>query len=150
MMERVKVEAKEIQGLSIRTNNADEMEPSTAKIGLLWQEFHDEFAAILAEDTTVYGVYFDYESDASGDFTLVAGSDMFEDWEGVSLQPVHIEAGHYLVFRAEGEMPQAVIAVWQQIWEYFSAQNCPHRRLYRTDFERYIGSDKVQVYIGVQ
>ncbi|MDP4537787.1 GyrI-like domain-containing protein [Alkalimonas collagenimarina] len=149
-MELVKVVAKEIQGLSIRTNNADEMKPATAKIGLLWQEFHDEFAAILSDDATVYGVYFDYESDASGDFSVVAGSDMFKDWEGVSLQPVHIEAGTYLMFSAQGALPEVVIDVWQQIWAYFSAEDCPHRRMYRTDFERYPGPDKVQVYIGVQ
>lgn len=149
-MELVKVAAKTVQGLSIRTNNANEMDPAKARIGLLWQEFDNEFADILPDDATVYGVYFDYESDASGDFTLVAASDVFDDWEGVSLQPMYIEAGNYLMFSAQGEMPQAVIEVWQQIWAYFSADDCAHRRLFRTDFERYILADKVQVYIGVQ
>ena len=51
---------------------------------------------------------------------------------------VRIEAGDYLVFSGQGEMPQMVLAVWQSIWQYFEAH--PEiRRTYRSDFEAYSG-----------
>jgi predicted transcriptional regulator YdeE len=59
-----------------------------------------------------------------------------------------VEAGDYLVFTGQGEMPQMVIATWQRIWQYFEAHPEVTRR-YRSDFEAYEGPDKVAIHIGV-
>jgi predicted transcriptional regulator YdeE len=61
---------------------------------------------------------------------------------------VPIEAGDYLVFSGQGEMPQMVLAVWQSIWQYFE-QHPEIRRTYRSDFEAYSGPEQVAIHIGV-
>jgi len=56
-MEVVQLKAKKIKGFSISTNNADEMNLATAKIGQLWQKFNDTVAVDYQHGDRVYGVY---------------------------------------------------------------------------------------------
>ena len=100
-------------------------------------------AQVAAGDTRIFGVYSAYESDANGAFDVTAGV-VVTDGEG----SIPIEAGNYLVFNGQGEMPQMVISTWQRIWQYFEAH--PNvARSYRSDFEAYEGPDKVAIHIGV-
>ncbi|MFM9922444.1 GyrI-like domain-containing protein [Variovorax sp. H27-G14] len=140
-------DAFRIAGLTARTTNSEERDPATARIAGLWGRFFGEHLYASTPhrngDTRVYGVYSAYESDAHGAFDLTAGVAVTQGDGSVA-----IEAGDYLVFTGQGEMPQMVIATWQRIWQYFEAH--PHiARRYRTDFEAYDGPDKVSVHIGV-
>jgi len=54
-----------------------------------------------------------------------------------------------LAFTARGEMPQAVLATWERIWQYFGTHPEVARR-YRSDFEAYDGRDTVAIHIGVE
>lgn len=38
---------------------------------------------------------------------------------------VQVLAGDYLVFTGQGQLPQAVLDVWQRIWAYFEAYTSP-------------------------
>lgn len=151
-MQPIKINATEIQGLVIRTKNADEMNPETSKIGGLWQDFFTQLAPKMTEESTVYGVYYDYESDANGEFNVMAGTDSLNSANSDKelLQTLSIESGNYLVFEAKGDMPQIVIDTWMKIWTFFNDENCAFQRAYTTDFERYIGADKVQIHIAVK
>ena len=60
-----------------------------------------------------------------------------------------LPAGKYLKFSQQGDMPQAVVACWQAVWAYFSAEDCPHTRSFTTDYEHYISADQVDIYIAV-
>ncbi|TAL64720.1 MAG: AraC family transcriptional regulator, partial [Legionella sp.] len=62
---------------------------------------------------------------------------------------ITIPAGNYLVFKKVGAMPQALIAAWTEVWNYFS-QEQSYQRAYLCDFESYSGSEEVSVYIGVK
>ena len=140
-------DAFSIAGLTVRTSNREESDSQVARIGKLWSRFFDERVYEKTPhrvyDMRLYGVYSGYESDAHGAFDLTAGVAV----SGGS-SAVRIEAGDYLVFTGQGEMPQMVLAVWQSIWQYFE-QHLDVRRTYRSDFEAYSGPEQVAIHIGV-
>lgn len=146
-MKLTELDAFRAAGFSVRTTNAQEMNPESAKIGALWGKFYAHLMPTLATNATIYGVYSKYESDYTGEFDVLAGSDALT--ENTDVDHCQIQAGKYLVFTQQGNMPQAVIDAWRAVWNYFATPNCPHQRAYRTDFEKYIGSDQVEIYIGV-
>ncbi len=148
-MKTINVAAKKIKGMSIRTTNAYEMNPDTAKIGNLHQRFDDVVSVDYKNGARVYGVYYDYESDANGEFSVLSGADHIES-SSQELEEITLPAGDYLVFEAEGEIPQAVIDCWVQIWKYFSSDNPSHQRAYTTDYEHYKNPNEVDVYIALK
>lgn len=131
-MEPIVVELAEfyIAGRTVRTNNQAEMNPASAKIAGLWQRFEPT-------QEPVYGVYSNYQSDATGDFDVTAG---VRAEAGLKIQ-----AGKYLVFKARGPMPATVIEAWAGIWAYFAQSDT--KRCFQTDFESY-QPDGVDIYIG--
>jgi predicted transcriptional regulator YdeE len=93
----------------------------------------------------VYGVYSEYESDASGEFTVTVGTKS----DGLTKSNVSIKSGTYLVFPANGPMPTAIIDAWKAVWEHFSHAQI-YTRSFETDFEEYIGQDLAMIYIGIK
>ncbi len=148
-MKIVQLEEKIISGLSIRTTNANEMSAETAKIGALHQRFDKTATVDYINGARVYGVYFDYESDASGEFSVLSGADQIEASSEI-LEQVNLPAGQYMVFTGKGEMPQTVIETWMKIWEYFSDENASKQRAYTTDYEFYKSEDEVEVCISIK
>lgn len=139
-----------VNGLRSRTCNADEMQPATARLGRLWADVAQTVLPVAAAQATIYGVYHHYESDASGAYDVLAGVDRVSAAAGHGgLDSVRVPDGHYLVFSAEGPMPQAVQDAWAQVWRYFADPACPHQRAYSTDFERYEGTRTVRVFIAL-
>ena len=151
-MQVVEMKSFTVHGLSVRTKNANEMQPATAKIGQLWGDFFQHIIPKLKEGALSYGVYSQYESDFNGEFDVLAGADSASvldaaDREG--LDSVVIADGTYLVFSKKGAVPQAVIEAWGDVWDYFSAKDCPHQRAYKTDFECYSNMDEVSIHISI-
>jgi len=144
---KVALQSVKVKGLQIRTNNANEMHPDTQKIAPLWGRFYREVLPTLKEGATVYGVYHNYASDANGDFDVTVGADVLEVTE--EMKEVTLEEGRYLVFPVKGELPQAIIDTWQQVWAYFEDPSIDERRAHETDFEKYISEDEVEIVIGV-
>ena len=143
-------------GLEIRTTNARESDPATAKIGAAWQTFfaNNPLAQIPQPvlSSRLYGLYTRFESDYQGEFSVVIGAEVApQAYVPDGLSAVHAPASKYLVFTGHGEMPQTVLATWQQIWAYFSASDCPHQRSYQTDFEQYDSTrpNTIEIYIGI-
>ncbi len=137
---------KTVYGLSIRTMNKNEMNQETAKIGDLWTSFSSKVSPLLGEAEAIYGVYSSYDSDHSGEFNVTAASEKKVE----ATESVVIESGRYLVFSAQGEMPQVVIQAWTDIWNYFSDEKSEYERLYKTDFELYDEPSRIKVYIGIK
>ncbi|MGJ7563209.1 GyrI-like domain-containing protein [Variovorax sp. GB1R11] len=140
-------DAFQVAGLTVRTTNREENAPDTARIGALWRRFFGEqtYASTphRTSDTRIFSVYSAYESDAHGAFDVTAGVAVSDGADSVA-----VEAGDYLVFTGQGEMPHMVIATWQRIWHYFE-MHPEVARSYRSDFEAYEGPDKVAIHIGV-
>lgn len=142
------VDAFQIVGLSVRTDNASEFNSSTAKLPTLWQQLHQQRWVKPTHDG-IYGVYSDYESDVNGAYTVTAGLALSDNPSpDPSLAVLTVPGGPYLVFTSQGPMPEAIINAWQSVWAYFSS-NTEYRRTYRVDFEHYSGPLACAVYIGV-
>lgn len=140
-----------VSGLCVRTDNAAEKKAETAKIGAVWEQFHQEqLAAVIAGKPTespAYGVYLNYDSDTSGAFDVIAGVAVITP--APDFQTVKVEAGDYLIFAAEGPLPGAVIETWGKVWTFFN-ENPQIQRRYATDFEAYTGPESVSIYIGIR
>ena len=166
-------EAVVCKGISIRTTNNAEISHDTAKLGRLWQKFHQNHVSHLVEGADIYGIYRNYESD-----DLVGAFDVVASWN-VQVEPVEgesanvlsaesilsaandsdvitvtIPAGKYVVFSEEGIMPNTIMNAWEKAWEYFHNRDCEHTRTYNVDFERYVGGNleygQVELYIGIE
>lgn len=140
----------EATGFVIRTTNADEVDPSTAKIGELWAKFDTNAAPNLTEKSNVFGIYTNYESDFKGAFDVIACSDTLSPETLPDSVKVNVTSGKYVTFSASGEMPQTLIDLWGEVWSYFSAENCLYERAYTTDFEYYKSAHEVEVSIAVR
>ncbi len=151
-MKKVEINGLAVQGVKVRTCNADEAQPANARIGRLWADFGLQVAPHMSAGARVYGVYHRYASDANGAFDVLAGTDalVLATADASPLSQVDIETGTYLVFEAPGAMPQAVIDAWARIWRYFSDPQCPHARAYTTDFECYLSDAATDIYIAVR
>jgi len=148
-MKTVQVERKTITGLKVRTKNEDEMNHKRAQIGALWQNFFENIMPSPGETPPpLYGVYSNYESDAHGEFDVLVGAEEVEKSEG--RESIVLQEGRYLCFTAKGELPQAVIETWSEVWAYFADENCKEKRVYKTDFEKYISQDEAEIYIGIK
>ncbi|GEM77406.1 GyrI-like domain-containing protein [Vibrio sagamiensis] len=140
----------EVTGFAIRTTNADEVDPSTAKIGELWAKFYTNAAPKLNEKSKVFGIYTNYESDFTGVFDVIACSDTLSPEILPDSVKVNVISGKYVTFSASGEMPQVVIDLWGKVWNYFSSENCLYERAYTTDFEYYKSAHEVEISIAVR
>ncbi len=150
-MNIVEIDEKVIYGLSTRTTNANEMNLETAKIGKTWQKFDNEVTVDYQGGERVYGVYYNYESDANGEFDVLAGCTK----ENNSLDKAVIQKGKYLVFETKAKTPddnsriQAVIETWGKVWKYFGDESSEYKRAYKTDFEYYKNQSEIDIYISL-
>ncbi|MER3482235.1 MAG: AraC family transcriptional regulator [Meiothermus sp.] len=143
-----------VVGMETRTTNAAEADPATAKIPALWERVRSD---PLMEQTPkrmakgkLFGVYYNYESDENGAYSLLVGYQVNPaDELPAGLKGVTVDDGRYLVFTAEGEMPGALTQTWKEIWEYFRQPNAP-KRAFSYDYEIYESFTKVSVYIAIR
>ncbi|MGO4095949.1 GyrI-like domain-containing protein [Vibrio cholerae] len=140
----------EVSGFIIRTNNADEITTSTAKIRDLWVRFYENAAPNLNEESKVFGLYTNYESDFTGAFDVIACSDTLSPELLPDSVQVTVASGKYVTFSATGEMPQVVIELWGDVWRFFGSESCPYKRAYTTDFEYYKSASEVEISIAIK
>lgn len=129
-------------GLSTRTNNKNEMNPETAKIGPLATKFWSDNIASQIQNRLHAGVtlsvYTDYESDEHGDYTYFIGEEVSSfDEVPPHLATLTIPDAKYQTFTTlPGRMPGVVIEAWQKIWN-MTPQDFGGKRAYLADFEIY-------------
>ena len=139
-----------VTGFLARTTNEDEATPARAKISNLWAKFNTNAAPHLTGQSRIFGLYTNYESDFTGAFDVIACSDTLSPKMISELIHIEVRSGKYLIFSSNGEMPQAVIKLWREVWHYFDSPNCPYQRAYTTDFEYYKNDNEVDIYIAVK
>lgn len=148
-------------GLSVRTNNRNEMNPATGKIGGLVGRY---FSQHLAEQIpnrkhpgVTFAVYTDYASDEHGDYTYFIGEEV-ASFENIPepFKKLIIPAVKYQKFTTpSGKMPEVVIHAWQQIWK-MTAADFGGKRAYQADFEIYDDRARdpantcLDIYIGIE
>jgi predicted transcriptional regulator YdeE len=151
-----RIQSTRVVGLAVRTTNAAEGGPGTARIPALWQRFRDDswfdrLAAVGASGPPV-GVYSGYEAGVSGDFQILAGREVRRDSTDVpsEAQAIDIVAGRFLVFPFIGVLPDIVIAGWQQVWAFFERSHSS-KRAYTTDAEFYHPDGQgVDIWIAIE
>lgn len=143
-----------IIGISVETTNQNNQ--AAADIGQLWGRFYNEqiFNKIPnKESEDVYAVYTDHESDYTGKYTTIIGyrvSTLDHIPDGMVGKEINNE--RLLRYVAKGEMPNAVVKIWQEIW----ANNIALYRTYNADFEVYGpksqngNESEVEIYIGIR
>jgi predicted transcriptional regulator YdeE len=143
-MEKTETRLPEIKliGITARTNNANEVNPSLAKITPTVQKyFHGGLPAKIPHRTkpeTTFCVYTDYESDITGDYTYFIGEEV-SSFETIpdGFETLLIPAQVYTKFTTKpGPMPHVVIEAWQKIWQ-MTAQDFGSPRRFCADFEVY-------------
>jgi len=137
-----------LSGLSIVTNNKNEMDPETAKITQLWNDYQDKniLGATFnkSKNFDMYGVYSDYTSDVNGDYKVTVAVEVVKPKNAIV-----IENQRYLVFQKKGELPDIVIDTWREIWEYFETEP-KYERAYTVDFEKYSKENEIEIYISIK
>jgi len=142
-----------IIGISIQTINTNGQ--ASEDLGKLWNQFFtDQVSSKIKNKVSeeIYCIYTDYSGDYTQGYTAVLGHKV----ENINNVPVgmegrEFEGGDYLEFLAKGDMPQAVVKSWNEIWSKDKELN----RKYTADFEVYgpksqSGSDsEVEIFIAV-
>ncbi|MGB5868417.1 MAG: GyrI-like domain-containing protein [Arcobacteraceae bacterium] len=146
-MKKTYIKKLMIQGISITTNNTNEMNEETQKIAPLWEQYDKEniYSKTLnkSKDESFYGVYSNYVSDVNGDYDVTVGVEVTKPKNAIV-----IENEKYLLFTKQGELPDVAFEAWQEIWEYFE-NNDEYERKYAVDFEKYSKEDEIEIYISI-
>ncbi|WP_194774811.1 GyrI-like domain-containing protein [Pararhodonellum marinum] len=132
-MERI----KEFKIIGIKTETTNENGRSAADLGRLWEQFYSENIAsqipnLVSRD--IYSIYTDYETDYTGKYTTIIGmkvNSLEEIPDGLIGR--EFQGENYRKFVAKGQMPNAVVDTWKEIWSADKDLN----RKYTADFEVY-------------
>lgn len=151
-----------LAGVSIRTTNAVETGPD-GRLSQLWETYFSSNIAAQTGTTTpefIYALYTDYESDATGAYTVVIGHEVADDrvqtgaHEGDNLVFIALPESKYMVYTTKkGPVFEVVAQAWGEIWAYFKESQ--EVRAYTGDFELYDASNfdpantEVQIYIAI-
>lgn len=143
-----------IIGIATRTTNQGGQ--SLQDLRKLWAQFYtdDIFGKIPNKiSNEIYAIYTDYQSDFTEAYTAIIGvpvSTLDETPEG--LLGREFMAEHFKKFTAKGEMPNANMNTWADIWQREEELN----RKYNYDFEVYgdksqNGADsEVEIFLSVK
>ena len=159
--EKVNLDEITLVGLTARTNNKNEMNPETSKIGELFKYYHSNQLANTikhrAQPGETYSIYTEYESDENGDYTYFLG-EAVESTEGQDLSQfkiLTIPASNYQKFTTgPGALPGIIISAWQTIWA-MGENDFGGKRKYIADFEIYDekaanpSNALVDIYVGI-
>ena len=145
---KVNLTEKIVAGICINTNNTKAHETITK----LWNEFYNNNIISKIEhkknDSLIYGVYSDYDSDINGNYTITSGVEINRK-DIKKYNPVVIKKGKYILFEQDGKLPKVVADTWIQIWKYFEEYKDIKRR-YQSDFEVYENDNNIKIYIGIK
>jgi predicted transcriptional regulator YdeE len=143
-----------IIGISVETINQNNQ--AATDLGQLWGRFYNEQISSKIpnkESEDVYAVYTDYESDYMGKYTTIIGQRV-STLETIPDGMVggEIKNKKLKKYIAKGEMPNAVVETWKEIWATDNSLN----RSYAADFEVYgaksqnANESEVEIFIGIR
>ncbi|WP_195573933.1 GyrI-like domain-containing protein [Paenibacillus sp. 1001270B_150601_E10] len=148
-----------LAGVTTRTTNAEEA-GSNGRLPKLWETYFKNSTAVQAysdQPAYLYALYTDYESDASGAYTVLIGHELKENIDRADMPFEHaaVPESEYLVFTSKkGPVYEVVAQAWMEIWNYFN--DSKEVRAYTGDFELYDASSfdpanaEVRIYIAIQ
>lgn len=153
-MNNITIQKFYITGISVRTTNQNGQ--AAKDIEALWERFWGEDIQNKMDNKKsddIYAVYTDYESDFTGYYTTIIGmvvqslDNIPEEFVGIC-----IEKDNYQKLTSKGQMPEAVVKTWMEIW---SDEALNQKRAYRADFtvhgKKYFDGNnaEVETYLSV-
>lgn len=123
----------------IRTNNFND-ELSMRKIMNMWK---DASTKLSSHEGHTYGLYYDYESDYKGDYTLAVAIEGKSD--SSIMMPHDID---YEIFKVDTDEEQGIFNAWEKIWK--KEEDGQLNRAYTYDFEKYYTDGNIEIFIAVQ
>ena len=121
-----------IKGKRIRTNNT-----TLEGVMDLWQEI-----TTLQLSGDIYAIYSNYESNYSGDYDLLIGSESCDLPDSIELANCQ-----YIEILVDGNSIENVGKTWQKIW---SNTEIEAKRTYQTDFEKYGQDGSIMIYLSIK
>lgn len=148
-----------MRGITVRTNNANEMNPNTAQIYNTMKKFFIDVQSKILNKTNsgrVFSVYTNYDSDFNGDYTYFIGEEVTDlSNKDQELSTLIIPEQKYMKFTSNvGQIPDIVIDTWKNIWQMSDVQ-LDGSRSYIADFEIYdecrkdLSKSTINIYIGI-
>lgn len=123
--------------IGIETETTNKNGKSAEDLSKLWEQFYGENIPSKIPNKIndeIYTIYTDYESDYRGKYKTIIGqrvSSLDEIPNGLIGR--EFNGGKYRKFVAKGQIPNAVVETWQEIW----AKDKELNRKYTADFEVY-------------
>jgi predicted transcriptional regulator YdeE len=125
---------------SIRTNNFND-DQMIVKIKKMWE---DSSHKNMHDQNIVYGVYYEYESDYKGDYSLSVAID-----ENNGNSFIEIPKNQkYEIFKVDTAEEQGIFKTWKKIWD--QEESGILERAYTFDFEKYTPNGKIEIYIAIK
>ncbi|MCA1042078.1 AraC family transcriptional regulator [Bacillus infantis] len=125
---------------SVRTNNFKD-EAIMQKISEMWKEA----SSILRNHEEVkYGLYYDYESDYKGDYTLSAAIESSDNNPGVKIP----NTTKYEIFEVDTLDEFGILNAWREIWD--REEKGELKRAYSYDFEKYYPNGQIEIHIATK
>jgi len=125
---------------SVRTNNFNN-EAIMEKISNMWKEASN---VLENHNGLTYGLYYDYESDYKGDYTLTVAIEGNEKDATIQIP----EKSTYKVFEVDTSDEYGILNTWKKIWEL--EENGDLNRAYTYDFEIYFPNGQVEIHIAIK
>ena len=125
---------------SIRTNNFTD-EQVMGKIKTMWEE---AYRNLQQYQNNLYGVYYDYESDYKGDYSL---SVAIEDEFGESFIEIP-KNKKYKIFKVDTMDEKGILNTWNEIWK--QEETGLLKRAYSYDFEKYFPNGDIEIHIATR
>lgn len=123
----------------IRTNNFND-EHVMKKITDMWKGVSSELSN---HQGNTYGLYYEYESDYKGDYTLCVAIE--EANESSITIP---EDATYEIYKVNTDDEEGIFATWNEIWK--KEEEGKINRAYTVDFEKYYPDGRIDIYIAVK
>jgi predicted transcriptional regulator YdeE len=118
---------------------------SPKRIGAFWQDFFSSNISVLIPNqvsSDIFCLYTEYEGDYRAPYKMIIGHEVSSlDEIPQNMEGIEFKYDHHSCIRVIGEMPHAILKVWQEIW----ANNIP--RVYRLDFQRHKGDGSVDIFV---
>jgi len=126
---------QELQIIGISTRTTNENGQSGQDIEAIWTKFWSEKIQEQIPNKVndnIYAVYTDYETDFSGAYTVIIGLPV-SSLENIPIGfvGITIEKAKYQKFVSKGEMPEAIVNTWMEIW---GNKDLNQVRAYKADF----------------
>lgn len=125
---------------SVRTNNFKD-ESIMQKISDMWKE-----ASIVLRhhDEVTYGLYYNYESDYKGNYTLSVAIESREDEYTIKIP----NTSKYEIFEVDTSDEEGIFHTWKEIWGREDEGEL--ERAYSFDYEKYYPDGQIEIYIAIK